>query len=84
MSLFLPKKAAYKVESLSALSPELVDQLLQHFVDPVHGSPSKGRKTVGVMSHVDDLIISGTPKFLPWFLNKIKEHFTVGHEDKNE
>ena len=62
----------------------LPDQLLEHFVDPVHGSPSKGRKTVGVMSlHVDDLIISGTEKFLTWFL-KIREHFTVGHEDKND
>ena len=51
--MFLPEKAAYKVESLSELSPDLVDQLLEHFV-----SPSKGRKTVGVMSlHVDDLII---------------------------
>ena len=85
VSLFLPEKASYKVESLSELSPELVDQLLEHFVDPVHGSPSKGRKTVGVMSlHVDDLIISGTEKFLTWFLKKIREHFTVGHEDKND
>ena len=69
---------------MSELSPELVDQLLEHFVDPAHGSPSnsKGRKTVGVMSlHVDDLIISGTPEFL---IKKIKEHFTVGHEDKND
>ena len=83
--MFLPEKASYKVESLSELSPELVDQLLEHFVDPVHGSPSKGRKTVGVMSlHVDDLIISGTEKFLTWFLKKIREHFTVGHEDKND
>ena len=85
VSLFLPEKASYKVESLSELSPELVDQLLEHFVDPVHGSPSKGRKTVGVMSlHVDDLIISGAPEFLTWFLKKIREHFTVGHEDKND
>ena len=85
VSLFLPEKASYKVESLSELSPELVDQLLEHFVDPVHGSPSKGRKTVGVMSlHVDDLIISRTPEFLTWFLKKIREHFTVGHEDKND
>ena len=85
VSLFLPEKASHKVESLSELSPELVDQLLEHFVDPVHGSPSKGRKTVGVMSlHVDDLIMSVTPEFLSWFLKKIKEHFTVGHEDKND
>ncbi|CAE7578370.1 unnamed protein product [Symbiodinium sp. CCMP2592] len=34
--------------------------------------------------HVDDLIISGTPEFLTWFLKKIQEHFTVGHEDKND
>ena len=31
VSLFLPEKASYKVESLSELSPELVDQLLEHF-----------------------------------------------------
>ena len=85
VSLFLPEKASYKVESLSELSPELVDQLIEHFVDPVHGSPSKGRKTVGVMSlHVDDLNISGTSEFLTWFLKKIREHFTVRHEDKND
>ena len=65
VTLFLPEKASYKVESLSELSPELVDQLLEHFVDPVRGSPAKGRKTVGVMSlHVDDLIITGSSEFL--------------------
>ena len=85
LGLSVSTRASYKVESLSELSPELVDQLLEHFVDPVHGSPSKGRKTVGVMSlHVGDLIISGTEKFLTWSLKKIREHFTVGHEDKND
>ena len=85
VTMFLPEKASYKVDSLSQLTPELVDQLLEHFVDPVNGSPSKGRKSVGVLSlHVDDLIISGTPQFLKWFLEKIKKHFTVGHEDVNE
>ena len=61
------------------VTSELVDQLLEHFVDPVNGSPSKGRKSVGVLSlHVDDLIISGTSQFLKWCLEKIKKHFTVG------
>ena len=65
VTMFLPEKASYKVDSLSQLTPELVDQLLEHFVDPVHGSPSKGRKSVGILSlHVDDLMISGTPQFL--------------------
>ena len=64
--------------------PKLVDQLLEQF-DPVHGSPSKGRKSVGILSlHVDDLIISGTPQFLKWFLEKIKKRFTAGHEDVND
>ena len=85
VTMFLPEKASYKVDSLSQLTPELVDQLLEHFVDPVNGSPSKGRKSVGVLSlHVDDLIMSGTPQFLKWFLEKIKKHFTVGHEDVND
>ena len=85
VTMFLPEKASYKVDSLSQLTPELVGQLLEHFVDPVNGSPSKGRKSVGVLSlHVDDLIISGTPEFLQWFLEKIKKHFTVGHEDVND
>ena len=85
VTMFLPEKASYKVDSLSQLTPELVDQLLEHFVDPVHGSPSKGRKSVGILSlNVDDLIISGTPQFLKWFLEKIKKHFTVGHEDVND
>ena len=43
--MFLPEKASYKVDSLSQLTPELVDQLLEHFVDPVNGSPSKGRRS---------------------------------------
>ena len=85
VTMFLPEKASYKVDSLSQLTPELVDQLLEHFVDPVNGSPSKGRRSVGVLSlHVDDLIISGTPQFLKWFLEKIKKHFTVGHEGVND
>ena len=85
VTMFLPEKASYKVDSLSQLTPELVAQLLEHFVDPVHGSPSKGRKSVGILSlHVDDLILSGTPQFLKWFLEKIKRHFTVGHEDVND
>ena len=85
VSLLLPEKASCNVDSLSELSPELVDQLLEQFVDPLHESPSKGRKTVGVLSlHVDDLIISGAPQFLTWFLKKRREHFTVGHEDRSD
>ena len=30
------------------------------------------------------LSFPGTPQFLKWFLEKIKKHFTVGHEDVND
>ena len=39
VALFLPEKAAYKVESLAELSPELVDQLLQHVDDLIISGP---------------------------------------------
>ena len=81
VTMFLPEKASYKVGSLSQLTPELVDQLLEHFVGPVHGSSSKDRKSAGILSlHVGDLMISGTPQFLKYFLERIKKYFTVGHE----
>ena len=83
--MFLPEKAPYKVDSLSQLTPQVGNQLLEHFVDPVPGNTSKGRKSVGALSlHVDDIIISGTPHFLKRFLEKSKKHFTVGHEDVND
>ena len=45
------------------LTPEVVDELLEHFVDPVHGSPSRGRKPIGVLSlRVDDLRQFGSSK----------------------
>ena len=51
------------------LTPEAVDELLEHFVDPVHGSPSRGRKPIGVLSlQVDDLMITGDKSFLDWFV----------------
>ncbi|CAE7576155.1 GIP [Symbiodinium sp. CCMP2456] len=85
VSLFLPEKKAFATDQTPQLTPELVDELLEHFVDPVHGSNSKGRLSVGCLSlHVDDLIITGSPKFLAWFLESIKKRFTVGHEDRND
>ena len=61
VTLFLTEKASYKVDSFFQLTPELFDRFLEHFLDLVHGSPSRGRKSVGILSlRVDDLIISVT------------------------
>ena len=59
--------------------------LLEHFMDAVHGSNSKGRKTIGMCClHVDDLPVTGTPDFLEKFKNKVKPSFKIGHEDVND
>ena len=67
------------------LTPEVVDELLEHFVDPVQGSPSRGRKPIGVLSlHVDDLMITVDKSFLEWFIKTVRKHFSIGHEDVND
>ena len=49
VSLYLPEKSSYQATvDKPQLTPEVGDELLEHFVDPVHGSPSRGRKPIGV------------------------------------
>ena len=84
VSIFLPAERAY-LASTPQLTPEVVEELLEHFMDPVHGSNSKGRKTIGMCClHVDDLFVTGTPDFLEKFKNKVKASFKIGHEDVND
>ena len=84
VSNFLPAERAY-LASTPQLTPEVVEELLEHFMDPVHGSNSKGRKTIGMCClHVDDLFVTGTPEFLEKFKNKVKASFKIGHEDVND
>ena len=84
VSIFLPAERAY-LASTPQLTPEVVEELLEHFMDPVHGSNSKGRKTIGMCClHVDDLFVTGTPDFLEKFKSKVKASFKIGHEDVND
>ena len=83
VSIFLPAERSY-LASTPQLTPEVVEELLEHFMDPVHGSNSKGRKTIGMCClHVDDLFVTGTPDFLEKFKSKVKASFKIGHEDVN-
>ena len=67
VSIFLPAERTY-LASAPQLTPEVVEELLEHFMDPVHGSNSKGRKTIGMCClHVGDLFVTGTPEFLEKF-----------------
>ena len=67
------------------LTPEIVEELLEHFMDPVNGSNAKGRKPIGMCClHVDDLFIAGTPELLKKFKRVIRSQFKIGHEDIND
>ena len=82
--IFLPAERAYLAPT-PQLTPEVVEELLEHFMDPVHGSNSKGRKTIGMCCLlVDDLFVTGTPDFLEKFKSKVKASFKIGHEDVND
>ena len=84
VSIFLPAERTY-LATVPQLTPEVVEELLEHFMDPVNGSNAKGRKTIGMCClHVDDLFITGTPEFLEKFKKKVRANFKIGHEDVND
>ena len=67
------------------LTPEVVDELLEHFVDPVHGSPSRGRRPIGVLSlRVDDLMMTGDKSFLDWFVKAVRKHFLYWRQNSTQ
>ena len=84
VSIFLPSERTY-LATTTQLTPEVVEELLEHFMDPVNGSKAKGRKPIGMCClHADALIITGTPDFLEKFKRVVKSQFKIGHEDVND
>ena len=64
---------------------ELIEDFMNSVLDPVTGSPSKGRKAIGLMVlHVDDLFIVGSKKFWDEVVGKLKKDYQVGFEDKGD
>jgi len=83
-SVFLPSERTY-LATTPQLTPEIVEELLEHFMDPVNGSNAKERKPIGMCClHVDDSFITGTPEFLEKFKKVVKPQFKIGHEDVND
>ena len=83
VSIFLPLERTY-LATTPRWTPEMVEELLEHFMDPVNGINAKGRKPIGMCClHVDDLFITGTPDFLEKFKRVVKSQFKIGHEDVN-
>ena len=64
-----------------ALDLQSEEGFLEYILDPVTGSPSRGKQTEGfVCLHVDDLFASGTPKFLASLKEKLKKDYQIGSE----
>ena len=58
---------------------------MNNMLDPIQGSPAKGRKAIGVMVlHVDDLFITGSPKFWSAVIAKLRKDYQVGSEDEGD
>ena len=84
VSVFLPSERTY-LAATPQLTPEIVEELLEHFMDPVNDSNTKGRKPIGMCClHVDDLFIAGTLEFLQRFKKVVKSQFKIGHEDVSD
>ena len=61
------------------LTPEVVQELLEPFMDPVRGNSAKRRKTIVMRClHVDDLFITGTPEFPERWKEKATANFKIG------
>ena len=84
VSVDLPSERTY-LATTPQLTPEIIEELLEHFMDPVDGSNAKGRKPIGMCClHVDDLFITETPEFLETFKKVVESLFKIGHEDVND
>ena len=54
-------------------------------MDPITGSPAKGRKIEGIVTiHVDDAFMCGSPQFKKLVIGGLKKDFQVGSEDIND
>ena len=66
------------VERQSSTS-DTIESLLEYLLDPVSGSPSRGKHATGyICLHVDDLFASGTPEFLKWLEKMILTEYEIG------
>ena len=84
VSIFLVPSERTYLATTPQLTPEIVEELLEHFMDPVNGSNAKGRKPIGMCClHVDDSLLA-LQKILEKFKKYVKSQFKIGHEDVND
>jgi hypothetical protein len=62
-----------------------MDSLLEHFLDPISGSPANHKEVLGlVVLHVDDLFLAGSHEFERQVVNRIKKDYKIGSEDVDD
>ena len=75
-----PSSSTTRSSSITTL-----EEAMDHLLDPVHGSVSKGKTVCGVIClHVDDLFMTGNSEFYERVIKYLYKQFTVGSEDKND
>ena len=62
-------------------SLDSLDDILNYILDPIAGSPARGKEVIGTIClHVDDLFATGTPEFLKKLKADILTEFEIGSE----
>ena len=62
-----------------------IESIMEHLLDPFHGSNCEGRRVSGfICLHVDDLFMAGDKLFQEKVLAALRRDFQVGSEDKND
>ena len=85
-TFFMPENKVYSAELLKPqLTHEVLEELMEHFLDPVSGSNAKGRKVLAVVCvHVDDLFITGNHYSLKPLHDVLQKDYSIGHQDNND
>jgi hypothetical protein len=62
-----------------------MDAVLEQFLDPITGSPARGKQVLGVAClHVDDLFMTGSKEFYAQIVEAIRKDYQIGSEDKDD
>ena len=65
--------------------PPDIDGALELLLDPITGSPARGKEVEGLVTiHVDDAFMTGTPYFVKKVIESLRRDFKVGSEDTND
>ena len=80
-----PKKSTQPTKKFDKGPLDNLDAIMDHMLDPFHGSNCEGRRVSGfICLHVDDLFMAGDKLFEEKVLKSLRRDFNVGSEDKND